>query len=393
MQRDLTLSDSHLKEMKQRLCSIFHESCNKMANIVQNRKLILHFDVNKTIVPVDSATGETVEAALNVYLSGLAQGKDREGEWHSKHVLAVAPDEQDDVSFYKFQEKRLLPHINRDRKTFRYNLMSFTDKPQGSRYKPHLKELLNVLKWDFPYEETVHKDLTVPGNEAWRFHFILPAFYKLLRYLVDQHKDFTVIFRTYGSDANSVLKSLRHAISNKLPFCHNLEEMSEDISDTVYVLRRSNFEPSVFSVHTCAGDSESERVRVKTDEEMYMWMSNMNGINAIRDNVQDWLDHSFDSRFGKPLWVDSSDERNHHVFFDDNIRPGNLDSIANIRLRHSAGEDFQTVDRTEEHKLVNANIVPVTFTEAILDEDYFVKKLRLCEENYAKQLYGHKLTN
>jgi len=381
-----TVTDSKkaaIKEMKQRLCQIFHQSHAVMSNhqVVTTKKLVLHFDLNKTIVPVDSATGETVEAALNVYLSGLAQGKDREGEWHSKHVLSVDPSEQDDVSFYKFQEKRLLPDINRDRHAFRCHLMSFTDKPQGSKFKPHLKELLDVLKWDLEYDETLHKELTVPGNESCRFFFVLPAFYKLLSYLVEENRDFTVIFRTYGSDSRSVISSMRQAISNGLPFCKNLSQLSDQIAEDVVLLRRNANDENMFNIST----QDADDICVNSNEQMYEWLSEMTGINAIRDNVKDWLDRKFDSRFGKPLWIDRADDKRHHIFFDDNIRPGMFDSIVNIRCRDNADDNFHTVPRADEHAFLNHNIVPVTFTEAILDKQYFIHKLQLCEQNYDTQ--------
>ncbi|XP_053384986.1 uncharacterized protein LOC128550279 [Mercenaria mercenaria] len=227
-----------VEDMKQQLCSLFHRNCREMSNSVK-RKLVLHFDVNKTIVPVDSATGETVEAALNIYLSGLAWGKDREGEWHSsRHEPSSSPLDASDVSFYKFEEKRLLPQISRDRAALRYHLTSFTDRPQGTNFKPYLNTLLEILKWKLPYDEKLHKEMTVPGTKSSRFHFILPAFYNLLNYLVREERNFTVVFRTYGSDAKSVLKSIKSAIGCHMPFCHNLDGLLEELSEDVTVLRR-----------------------------------------------------------------------------------------------------------------------------------------------------------
>ncbi|XP_052229847.1 uncharacterized protein LOC127843962 isoform X2 [Dreissena polymorpha] len=382
--------DVDVTTMKKHLCKVFHgKEINSIAATAR-KKLVLHFDLNKTIVPVDSATGETVEAALNVYLSGLAQGKDRQGEWHSKHELSTAPVEQDDVSYYKFEEKRLLPQITRDRSAFRYHLMSFTDKPQGSKFKPHLKELLNSLTWTLPYEEKAHKDLTVPGSTSYRYHFILPAFYKLLESLVTENRNFCVVFRTYGSDAKSVLSSIRQAVSGDFPFGRKLLPLLDDIDETVYFVSRQNDIEDVFTIDRCSSDcSDINDMTSKTDEEIYSWISNMVGIHAIRDNCNDWLRHDFDSRRGKPFWIDKTDEFHHHVFFDDNIRPGSVDSIANIRVRDNFVSAFRNIDRKEEHAYLNKNLVPVVFTDAIMDDEYFVKQLRLCEDNFSKDVYTY----
>ncbi|KAL4225733.1 hypothetical protein ACF0H5_016422 [Mactra antiquata] len=368
-------------EMRHNLCSLFHgKILNMIGTNSSKRKLVLHFDVNKTIVPVDSATGETVEASLNVYLSGMAWGKDSEGEWlSSKGQLSRSPSSVDDVSFYKFEEKRLLPHLTQDRSTLRYHLTSFTDQPQGSNFKPYLNSLLQKLRWTLPYDESLHEKMTVPGTKSCRFHFILPAFYKLLNYLIQNDKNFAVIFRTFGSDARSVLSSIKDAILKKMPFSDQLHVLGNDISEHIYSLKRDKEVGKFRLTQECSTLPEWS----KTDTEMYTVFSNMTGINAIQDNVADWSQHNFHPKRGKPVWIDQSDPNIQHIFFDDNIRPGSSDSIVNIRVREPSG-NFRDIDSAEEYQFVNNNIVPVTFSEAIQDEDYFVQKLMMCEANHDK---------
>lgn len=389
--KDTTVSEdtTNLEDMKQKLCSIFHRNGREMSEIVK-RKLVLHFDVNKTIVPVDSATGETVEAALNIYLSGMAWGKDREGVWHSsRHEPSSLPLDANDVSFYKFEEKRLLPQKSNDRAALRYHLTSFTDRPQGTTFKPYLNTLLDTLKWKMPYDETLHKEMTVPGTKSNRFHFILPSFYALLNHLVQEERDFTVIFRTYGSDAKGVLRSIKAAIGSQMPFCHNLDALLEGFTEDVPILRRGDgfgmFRYLSEIEDSCEKPEPELDENVKNDNDMYSYFTGLKGISAIRDDCEDWYKHGFDPTRGKPLWIDQSDHMTQHIFFDDNIRPGNADSIVNVRVRDSSG-DFRNVLKEEEYKYVNRNIVPVVFSEAILDNEYYIKKLRRCEENYSKVL-------
>lgn len=364
--------------MKHTLRSMFNRQCSAVTKPRKN-KLVLHFDVNKTIVPVDSATGETVEAALNIYLSGMAWGKDKAGEWHlSKRHPSNSPFETDDVSFYKFEERRLLRHLASDRATLRTHLTSFTEIPQGSNFKPFLNRLLQKLKWNLPYEEVLHKPMTVPGTKYYRYHFILPSFYKLLVHLVSEERDFAIIFRTFGSDAKNVLSSLKLALSNNMPFCQNLQFLEDTISENEFVLQRSDA-CRTFSFHGL----KTQCVHLKTDDEMYTELSNFSGIAAIRDNVEDWYSSNFHPNKGKPMWIDHSDDKTHHIFFDDNIRPGKPDSIVNLRVRDSTNS-FRNVTSVEELKFVNRNIVPVDFSTAIMNEDYFVQKLAVCEENNAR---------
>lgn len=388
-------SDTELCEMKNKLCSLFHGTRIKMADVETRRKLILHFDVNKTIVPVDSATGETVEAALNVYLSGMAWGKDRQGEWHSKEKLSSAPLEVDDVSFYKFVERRLLPGVTHDRTAFRYQLMSFTDKPQGSNFKPYFNTLLQDLKWVLPYDENIHKSMTVPGTKECRYHLILPSFYYLLQHLVEEGREFAVVFRTFGNDVKSVLTSIKSAIKQSMPFCKSLECLKDAVEDKVYFLRRHTQITGNYIVcsdnakqeTTSQDDENANNEQTLTDDDMYTWFTNMSGFCAIRDNVVEWYTNNFDSKSGKPVWIDLIDQQTQHVFFDDNIRPGSHDSILNIRLRdQNTGSGFKNVTREQEYLFDHSNMVPVNFLEAILDRNYFIEKLRICENNYSKRL-------
>ena len=379
-----------LEEMKTRLCALFHRqsSLHKMSNAVKRRKLILHFDVNKTMVPVDTATSENVEAALNVYLSGLAWGKDNQGVWESSQELSPKPSDKNDVSFYKFEERRLLRQVTEDRSTFRYHLTSFTDRPQGSNFKPYLNTLLEKLQWKGHYDENLHKGLTIPGHRYPRYHFLLPSFIKLLRVLVETGREFAIIFRTFGNDVARVLAALRSALSGAMSSCINMKPYVELVSENVLTLQRDCNELFYLSY-----DKSAEPSFTGNENDMYSYFSSASGISAILDDVHLWYKNKFHPTHGKPLWIDLDDFETQHIFFDDNIRPGSDDSIVDLRLRENSQGlgKFRAVERAEEYEFVDANLAQVNFVEAIMNEDYFVDKLRVCEENYSAILHSHHI--
>ena len=382
-----------IEEMKSRLCAMFHRqtSLQKRSESARRRKLILHFDVNKTIVPVDTSTGENVEDCLNVYLSGLAWGKDNAGVWElSKGDLSPKPQDKSEVSFYKFEEKRLLRQITEDRSTFRYHLSSFTDRPQGSNFKPYLNLLLDKLKWKGQFDETLHSGLTIQGKHHCRYHMVLPSFIKLLKYLHEENRDFAIVFRTFGNDALRVLNALKttYANSGAIPQCANLQNYTESISDTVLNLHRD------CNGYFCLNREDSgEPCMAGSESDMYSYFSGASGISAVQDDVHVWYKNQFHPSHGKPLWIDLDDLDRQHVFFDDNIRPGSEDSIVGLRLRETTEKSgkFRTVERAEEFEFVDANLAQVNFADAINDEDYFIDKLHLCEENYTTILHSHHL--
>lgn len=378
-----------LEDMKSRLCAMFHrQNSLQMSQASRSRKLILHFDVNKTIVPVDTATGENVEDCLNVYLSGLAWGKDNAGVWESsRRELSPKPHDENDVSFYKFEERRLLRHLSQDRSTFRYHLSSFTDHPQGSNFKPYLNTLLEKLKWKEHYDEQLHKRLTIPGRRYTRYNLLLPAFLKLVAFLVENNREFAIVFRTFGNDVSRVLSALKTAFSGAIHSCANLKPFVETISDDVLTLQRDS--NGFFRLKR---DASAEICFTGKEKDMYTYFTGASGISAVQDDVHLWYRNNFHPTHGKPLWIDLNDTDTQHVFFDDNIRPGSEDSIVDLRLRECSDSDkFRNVERAEEYKFVDANLAQVNFAEAIMDDDYFINKLRICEDNYSTILHSHHI--
>ena len=386
-----TESIDTLEEMKSRLCAVFHRqnSSQIMSNIGKRRKLILHFDVNKTIVPVDTATGENVEDCLNVYLSGLAWGKDNEGVWESsRREPSPKPSDENDVSFYKFEERRLLRQITEDRSTFRYHLTSFTDRPQGSNFKPYLDTLLEKLRWKEHFDENLHKVLTIPGRRYPRYHLILPSFLKLLTSLFEEGRDFAIVFRTFGNDVSRVLSALKDTLSGAIRSYASLKPYADNISENVFTIQRDCNGLCHLKQENCSEDRLTGN-----DSDMYSYFSSASGVSAVQDDVHFWYKNKFHPDHGKPLWIDLDDFDTQHIFFDDNIRPGSEDSIVDLRLREHSAKfgKFRAVERAEEYAFVDANLAQVNFADAIMNENYFIDKLRNCEDNYSSILHSHHM--
>ena len=380
-----------VEEMKNRLCALFHRqiSSQNMSYEGTRRKLILHFDVNKTVVPVDTATGEKVEDSLNVYLSGLAWGKDNKGVWEeSSPQLSPKPKDKNDVSFYKFEEKRLLQQITEDRSVFRFHLQSFTDRPQGSNFKPYLDTLLEKLRWLEPYDDNIHRGLTISGHRYPKYHFILPSFIKLLQELIQTQREFAIIFRTFGNDAINVLSALKAAFTGAINSCVNMQPYVSMVTENVLTLQRDC--NGLFHL----GENTTGGPRLTGSEaDMYSYFRSSSGISAIQDDVHMWYKNKFHPTHGKPLWIDLNDFETQHIFFDDNIRPGSDDSIVDLRLRENSQDfrKFRAVERAEEYQFVDANLAQVNFVDAIMNEDYYIDKLRICEENYSSILHSHHM--
>lgn len=51
------------------------------------------------------------------------------------------------------------------------------------------------------------------GEDGQRYHWVLPSFFQLLRDLVTQEADFTIVFRTFGTDLPRVLSAVTRALT------------------------------------------------------------------------------------------------------------------------------------------------------------------------------------
>lgn len=86
------------------------------------------------------------------------------------------------------------------------------------------------------------------GEDGRLYHWILPSFFQLLKDLVQEGREFAVVFRTFGSDLPRVLRAVFRALNDGAhPLFPDLSDLSVSpriISDVV-----DNIQPSVVLVH------------------------------------------------------------------------------------------------------------------------------------------------
>ena len=75
-----------------------------------------------------------------------------------------------------------------------------------------------------------------------------------------------------------------------------------------------------------------------------------------------------------------------HIFFDDCIHKSALDSIVSVRHRKSTGDVFKFMSGEEIINLHGHNLVRVQTIDAIMDHNYFMNKIKECEEAKNKSL-------
>ena len=362
----------------------------------KKRKLVLHFDLRNTILVADAVTQTKVEQAVNSYLSGVTWGTETSDvehtqqnggwSWVSNEPSLVAP-RQGAITYYKHLEKQLVRAPD-DRVRLRQLTGSFTQELIGQRFQSCYRGILEDLKWRHDGED---KKLTMAGYDGQLYHYILPSFFALLHHLHEEGRDFTVIIRTYGMDASNVLSSITHCLhgQNHPMFPRHIPMA---VSTTPGAIRRTGKHISLITEdghrHSLPGSSpQKTRGRVETNErDIYNVLSSSAGVSAFVDDFCFWEEHDYHHAAGKPLWIDPTDSQHHHIFFDDNLRLDDEDSIVDVRLWDAQEKAFRSQTLSECRSLQEACLVHADLLKSAGSLDYFVNNVTSCEESYDRYL-------
>jgi hypothetical protein len=99
---------------------------------------------------------------------------------------------------------------------------------------------------------------------------------------------------------------------------------------------------------------------------------------AIADDYKFWQDSERASEYGKMLLIDQTDYFTQHIFFDDNNDPDS-DCIVDVR-------DLISGEIIAYKKAINKYIVKVEPERAILERDYFLEMINVCEKRRSEEI-------
>lgn len=351
----------------------------------KQRKLVLHFDIRNTVLVADSVTNVSVEQALNSFLTGVTWGKEDENgkwQWHSDK-LSLTPPREDLTTYYKYLERQFVL-TTRDRTRLRLATGDFTQSEIGKIFRHHFENHLEVLRWRHEYVDDEHECLTMKGHDGQPYNYIVPAVYKCIHHLVETKRDFAIVFRTFGLDAPNVIKSLSYGLKGNHP--GYAKPLDLKINENIGKVFRSETEPIVFEEYSDSSNTEVTR-RYKGDREIYNMLCQRTGISGFRDDIQFWMDNSYHHSTAKPHIIDPFDNNVHHIFFDDNIRTFEEDSIVDVRLFESQdAPEARSLSSRESSLFDNVCMIQADLIRCIEDDNYYIDRIRDCEFNYTNFL-------
>lgn len=375
-------------------------------------RLVLHFDVNKTLIMADPVSGVKAEDMYNSLLSeciwGTVTTKEGEPISHLDWKLHSPTPYQDNpnpyhnpplVTYGDFMDKHC-----KDRKEKKRLKTSFTEPGfAGEACKEYIA--------------TIQKAMTPPPPKAGsgdlpeflrrgQYH-IVPAFFRLVRTLDNRGVDFSIIFRTFGIDIAPISIEFNLFCEGKHPFFPLGPSARMDGSVPGKPDRRLHL-PSRCGKFLRVGDDKADSLLAHVSEDQTMniargsknvasvinkWTESVNiRTAAILDDYDYWAKHDESDTSGKLLLIDrpltdasavadKSIESNKdlgggnadsnvqviQIFFDDNIE---RDRAHIVDVRYS--DTYEPIPFEASRGRYLKRVEPF---EVILDRAYFVKQV------------------
>ena len=281
--------------------------------------LILHFDVNKTLIASDKAGDKSIEDVLNQLLS-------------ARYKYCWDSNVEEQISYDAYVRDILLPGSENDAAL----------KTARRAYLDHFVDYLR--KQSHPLYPAVIENY----NTALRIlqscnGCVFPSFYQLLEDFDRKNVSYTIVLRSFGEDVFNVAK-----------------EINTTYKETFF--QYGVFEKGVLSI----GSGETD----KTPRAIYEALG-LSGHIAIRDDWGYWMQGGMKSEFGKPFYLDQEDRNTLSLFFDDNIhldgREKNI--IAPMSAKTGKMVAFAELSSTRQ-------VVCVDTLEAILNNYYFIELIQ-----------------
>lgn len=279
--------------------------------------LRVHCDVNKTIICTDAVQGKGLEETVNGILAEFTFDK-WDGNTHQ--------------SYYAFATKQLMashPDLSPATEEFK--------KARGQLLKGFSSFLEKFPKMLAAYNNDKARMMEILSTEET---VIFPSFLKMIGWLNTHYKErFALYLRTFGTDLPEIMPKIE-------------EKTDLEFADLGSFNGRSFSSP--------------KSLRFNNTDALDLFRNSRCNY-GIRDDYSYWKSKGFKAEGGKPFPV-GLNANEVEIFFDDNADDGVKPIVCPVS---STGQLLDT-----QELLGKGIIIAVNPKEAILDEDYFIKKVQ-----------------
>lgn len=165
-------------------------------------KLVLHFDVNETIMLADPAAGNTFEETLNMVVSKVAFVHKDGARWYGGTVYGKQVPSQLPPIYTAFENLDDFSSYNWYNKDGKKGAKRFTEKGEpGEIFREYYDRMERALRVNGPIDKRLCHD--------GKHYFLIPAFFRTISELARSGRSFAIVIRTFGSDVGDVVAALQ----------------------------------------------------------------------------------------------------------------------------------------------------------------------------------------
>ena len=391
----------------------------------QKPKLILNFDINKTIVYGDAVKGQSFESTIKALIAECSWGEiDKEkDEWVIKNnILYFEKPKEGLVSYqdylgkkYKKKSETELP--NKDERT-KYNLeikkkkIEFTDNfcskgAPGEKMNEHYEKILEELRVPKDVLDSLKEGSSFKKLYEKGYYFIFLSLFITMIRLTRDERDFAIVFRSFGTDTDDVLVEFNEFCKGNHPLFDGKHfpqvhfdgtngsknyvvekknqglfyRFGDQIEQTTLVMgvKERIDDPTVEKIGAALQSQvqKGEAVIINGGLKIYKYLkeevfSGKCNSYVIGDYYKVWFENDEKTEFSKPMFINPYDFKVHQIFFDDNINfsPNSIVDCRNV-----------VTGKTMEDKFIKDKyIVKVDSIQASVDYEYFYKQILQAEK-------------
>lgn len=362
-------------------------------------KLVLHFDVNETILIGDDAGGDTVHDCLNKIIAKCAYVKvDNVPELTTKLTLKVTQDLEPTLwcngqpigseqhercsqltsPLYIGWEwpKNCCPYY---RTAFKRRSKSFVESDDGKVFSPIFEQLKSSM---LQYS----RDHGLP--ESHPFYKMVPSFFYTIVKLKELKIDYSIVIRTFGTDLNDVALAIEDFANGKHPLFPNFEDDKFRLNkESMFIGRYRRGLGEGESIYDLSQWDEKHKIVASGDDEVLEVIENA-FVCGIQDDYEYWDEHSNSPSCGKPVWIHppNSEREYHHLFFDDNIHNDPTDGIVAVRTRKSDGHTWVSLTGEEALNEHGRYMFRVPTIAVLLQNTWFLNSIAKAVQSQEQSL-------
>jgi hypothetical protein len=295
-------------------------------------RLVLYFDINKTLV-ISDQPGEMNGEAVNDLLSAKYSGIWGEGQGEL-------------MTYLSYVKEFVLPREGLSPAEYRRYTFYFVCWLYSSGHP-----LACVVQQEYC---CVMRRLSMMKGS------VFPSFYRVVKLLSQAGIQFSIVLRSYGPNLDSVSKEIECKLGES------------------FFAGRGSFDSGVLALDGIGQlDLEQSYLHLTSGEN---WV--------IQDDWAWWKDHGEARAYGKPLYT-KTDEEILQIFFDDRLQGGESPTDIVVPIDVQTGRVYSSAELTRRGQLVRVDTL-----DAILNENYFVDKVieallkKQCRDSFDTSLKG-----